>query len=558
MAPTSPDTIYRRRWVILTSLVVSLLVVVLDNTILNVALPSISRELDASQAQLTGAILSYAVVFGSLQFAAGVLGDRYGRRRILMIGLVVFGVFSLLASRASDPNQLIVFRGLMAIGAAMVPPQTLSIITNVFPPAERAKAIGVWAGFTGAALAIGPVLGGFLLENYWWGSIFFVNVPVVIVGLALAFFVVPESKNPLPGQLDPGGIVLSALGLGALVFGLVYGGQYSDWGSFWSLGMIVIGIVLLVCFVLYELRIDHPSFDVRFFKNPRFSAAAGASALAFFAMFGIMFFITFYLQFVRGFSPLNAGLFVLPLALAQIVFAPRAPKVVARIGPKYTVAMGLLLLAFSLYGYLLVDVDTPYAVVVALLIMTGTGMAHIVAPSTESVMSTLPREVAGAGSAVNNVTRQVSGALGVAVFGTVLQVVYSNQIVSALSALPAALGDTAKASIGDTFVALGQLAARDPEAAARASERLACGAGQACLSGEAFVAGVHATALLAGTVALLGVLVALKWIPRHSLADGGGRPTTPGATGLGSVEGTSTDPVTEQVAASSGADDDRP
>ena len=533
MPAMSPETIYRRRWLILSSLVISLMVVILDNTILNVALPSISRELDASQAQLTGAILSYAVVFGSLQFGAGVLGDRYGRRRILMIGMVIFGVFSLLASFAKDPNQLIVFRGLMAIGAAMVPPQTLSIITNVFPPAERGKAIGVWAGFTGAALGVGPILGGFLLEHFWWGSIFFVNVPIVILGIVLAVVVIPESKNPKPGRLDPGGIVLSALGLGTLVFGLIYGGQYSDWSSFWSVGMITVGVLLLIGFVLYELRIDSPSFDVRFFKNPRFSAASGAAALAFFALFGITFFITFYLQFVRDFSPLRAGVFVLPLALAQIVFAPRAPRLVARIGPKFTVAMGLALLSASLYGYLFVNVDTPLAYVIVLLVITGTGMAHVVAPATESVMSTLPREVAGAGSAVNNTTRQVAGALGVAVFGTILQVVYASRIIDSLSVLPEDSRAAAKASIGDTFVVVDQLAATDPAAAEPAAQALNCGPGQACLSGEAFVSGVHVMAAIAGTVALIGVLVVLKWLPRRSLAGGGGRPGMPGARPVG-------------------------
>jgi EmrB/QacA subfamily drug resistance transporter len=537
MSPMSPETIYKRRWLILVSLVISLMVVILDNTILNVALPSISRELDASQAELTASILSYAVVFGSLQFGAGVLGDRYGRRRILVIGLVIFGVFSLLAAFAKDPNQLIVFRALMAIGASMVPPQTLSIITNVFPPAERGRAIGIWAGFTGAALGVGPIFGGFLLEHFWWGSIFFVNVPIVIVAVLLAVLMVPESKNPKPGRLDPGGIILSALGLGALVFGLVYGGQYNEWDVFLSTGLVITGVSLLAVFVWFEYSIDHPSFDVRFFKNPRFSASSGATALAFFALFGITFFLTFYYQFVRGFSPLAAGVCVLPIALAQVVFAPRAPKVVARIGPKFTVAMGLALLSVSLYGYLFVDRETPLAFIVVLLVLTGTGMAHIVAPATEAVMSTLPREVAGAGSAVNNTTRQVSGALGIAVFGSLLQVVYASRIADSLGSLPANLRDQAQASIGDTFVVVDQLTRSDPEAGAAAAAELNCGLGQACLSGDAFVSGMHLTSFVGGTIALLGVFVALKWIPRYSLKDGGGNAKMPSRGGPSASDG---------------------
>jgi MFS transporter, DHA2 family, multidrug resistance protein len=527
MPTMSPETIYKRRWLILGSLVLSLMVVILDNTILNVALPSISQELDATQGQLTAAILSYAVVFGALQFSAGVMGDRYGRRRILMIGLVIFGIFSVLAAFAKDPTQLIVFRALMAIGASMVPPQTLSIITNVFPPAERGKAIGVWAGFTGAALGAGPIVGGLLVEHFWWGSIFLVNAPIVAVALLLAVVMVPESKNPKPGRMDPMGNVLAALGLGTLVFGLIYGGQYNEWTSVWSVGMILLGFGLLALFVRHEATSDHPAFDVRFFQNPRFSAAVGATALGFFALFGIMFFLTFYLQFVRGQSPLQAGLSVLPLALAQVVFAPRAPKVVQRIGPKYTVAMGLVLLSISLYGYLWLEADSSIYYVFLLLVVTGAGMSHVVAPATESVMSTLPRAVAGAGSAVANTTRQVAGALGVAVFGTLIQVAYATEIAGSLDVLPPELRDDASPSIGDTQIVVQQLAETDPAAAATAAQQLGCAAGQACESGAAFMTGVHMAAFLGGTVALLGAAVVLRWLPRRSLAGGGGMPTGP-------------------------------
>jgi EmrB/QacA subfamily drug resistance transporter len=472
--------------------------------------------LGASQAELTGAILSYAVVFGSLQFSAGVLGDRYGRKRVLLLGMTLFGLSSLLASFASDPNQLILYRAIMAIGASMVPAQTLSILTNVFPPEERPKAIAIWTAFTGASLAVGPILGGILLENFWWGSIFFINVPIVFVTAIAVGILVPETKNPSPGRLDPGGIALSIVGLGSLLFGLIYGGDQRDWSSFLSTGLIILGIAILALFVWYEAHIDHPAFDVRFFKNPRFSAASAATAFAFFALFGVTFFLTFYYQFVKGLTPIQAGLAVLPVGIAQVIFSPRVPKVVGRIGPKYTVSMGLSILAVSLGGYVFVQADDPIYLALILTFITGVGMAHIVAPSTESVMSTLPPQNAGAGSAANNTVRQVSGALGIAVFGSILQIVYGRQIVEALDVLPEGVRDQASRSIGDTSIVLGQLAQQDPAAAATARQALACGEGQLCAVGNAFMTGVHVTALIAATVALIGVAIVMRFLPMKS------------------------------------------
>jgi DHA2 family multidrug resistance protein-like MFS transporter len=528
--PVIPTLSSRRRWLIMVTLVSSLIVVILDNTILNVALPSISRQLHASQAQLTGAILSYAVVFGSLQFSAGVLGDRWGRKRILMIGLVLFGLSSLAASRAGDPNQLIVLRAIMAIGAAMVTPQTLSILTNVFPPEERAKAIAIWAAFTGASLAIGPVVGGILLDHFWWGSIFFINVPIVIGAFIASWVLVPESKNPNPAALDPIGILMSIVGLGSLIFGLIYGGQERDWSSFYSTGLIIFGIAVLLGFVWYEAHTTHPAFDVRFFKNPRFSAASIATAMAFFALFGVTFFLTFYFQFVKGLTPLQAGLSVLPVGIAQIIFSPRVPRVVKRFGPKFTIAGGLTVLAISLGGYAFITLSDPVWHVYILGFLTGTGMAHVIAPSTESVMSSLPPENAGAGSAVNNTTRQVSGAFGIAIFGTILQLIYAREIQSSLNVLPAPVQDQASRSIGDTYVVVGQLAQTNPKAFSSAIATFGCDPGQACASGQAFLAGVHVTSVIAAVFAMLGAAVVLKYLPRRGMAVAYTRASVPGAS----------------------------
>ncbi|HYN74765.1 MAG TPA: MFS transporter, partial [Candidatus Limnocylindria bacterium] len=300
-APTQPSQgeLNPKRWVILGVLVVSLLVVVLDNTVLNVALPTIGRDLGATQEQLVWSINSYTCVFAAMLFTWGVLGDRDGRKRILMIGLTLFGLASLLTAYAQTPEQLIVFRGIMGFGGASVLPVTLAIITVVFPPHERGKAIGMWAAAVGAAVAIGPVLGGFLIEHFWWGSVFLINVPIVVVGVILIAMLVPESKNPKPGRLDPLGVVLSVTGLLLLTYGILHGGDTREWGSVRVLGPTLVGLLLIVSFVLIEWRSDHPSLDLTLFKIRSFTVSLTAVTLAFAAMTGTLIFLTFYLQVVR-------------------------------------------------------------------------------------------------------------------------------------------------------------------------------------------------------------------------------------------------------------------
>jgi MFS transporter, DHA2 family, multidrug resistance protein len=502
-------TVHERRWWILGTLVLSLMVVVLDNTILNVALKTIQQDLQTTQSQLAWAVNAYTLVFAGLLFTYGVLGDRFGRRLALVVGLTVFALASALCAFAGSSAELIACRALMGVGAAAVMPSTLSIITNVFEPEERAKAIGVWAGFVGAAIAIGPITGGLLLEHFWWGSIFLVNVPVVAVALVGILWLVPESKDPHPGRVDPFGVLLSITGLVLLVYGIIKGGETAEWTSGAVLGPLLAGAAVLAAFVLLQRRSREPVLDVTLFRNPAFSAACGAVTLVMFALFGAVFFLTFYLQYARAYTPLEAGVRLLPVAVAMAFFAPRSAGLVRRFGAKAVCAGGLLLVSLAFGGYRLVDETTSIWAVSVLLFLQGVGMAHVMAPATESIMSTVPREKAGAGSAVNTTLRQVGGALGVAVLGSVLSASYRSGITPALSELPERAQSLAGESIGGTLLLAEQL----PVAQAYPLERAAV---------DAFVQAMHTTALCSAAVALVGALVVLRWLP--------GRPRRPAAT----------------------------
>ncbi|MET8282885.1 MFS transporter [Micromonospora sp. NPDC005174] len=507
------NTGHPRRWAILGVLVISLLVVVLDNTILNVALRTLAdpvHGLGASQGELEWAINSYTLVFAGLLFTFGVLGDRAGRKRFLMIGLALFGLASLLSAYADSPAQLIAARALMGVGGAAIMPVTLSIISNVFDPRERGRAIGVWAGAVGLAVAIGPILGGTLLEHFWWGSVFLINVPVVVAGVILVALLVPESRDPRPGRVDLLGVLLSVVGLIALSYGIIDGGEHGfdrpvAWGS------IVVGLAVLAWFVRHELRSDHPSLDVRLFKVPRFAAPVAIVGLVFFAAMGVMFFSSFYLQLVRDYSPLQTGLLFLPFAGAQLVFAPRSAAMVRRYGGRAVAAVGLGLTVVALAAFAFIGASTPIWVVLVVFFIQGVGMANIMPPATESIMSALPREKAGVGSAVSNTVRQVAGALGVAVLGSVLSAVYRSDVGDALTGLPAQAQDAANESISGAYAAAGRLGPAAPTLISAAN--------------DAFVTAMHWAAALSAIVAALGMLVVLRWMPgRDALAPASAAP----------------------------------
>ncbi|WP_184540241.1 MFS transporter [Micromonospora polyrhachis] len=498
------NTGHPRRWSILGVLVFSLLVVVLDNTILNVALRVLAdpvHGLGATQGELEWSINSYTLVFAGLLFTFGILGDRYGRKRFLLIGLAVFGLASLLSAYSQEPGHLIAARALMGLGGAAIMPVTLSIISNVFDPRERARAIGIWSGAVGLAVAIGPILGGLLLEHFWWGSVFLINVPVVLAGLVAVALLVPESRNPQPGRIDVVGVLLSVVGLVALSYGIINGGEHGfDRPGVWA--AIVGGLVVLTAFVAYERRIEYPSLDVRLFRLPRFAAPIAVVGLVFFASMGMMFFGAFYLQLVRGYTPLETGLLFLPFASAQLVFAPTSATLVRRYGARVVSTIGLVLVTLTLGAFTVIEADTSVWIVGTVFFFQGAGMASIMPPAMESIMSSLPRERAGVGSAVSNTVRQVGGALGVAILGSVLAAIYRTEIEPATSALPDAARAAANESIAGAYGVAGQLG---PD-----------GGNVITAANDAFISAMHVASGVAAIIAALGILVVLRWMPgRH-------------------------------------------
>ncbi|MEU9169203.1 MFS transporter [Streptomyces sp. NPDC048420] len=504
-----PEAVHRRRWAILGVLMLSLLIVVLDNSILNVAIKTISTPaptgLGATQSELEWAINAYTLAFAGLLFTAGLIGDRVGRKKVLLGGLVVFGIGSALAAESGSPGQLIAYRALMALGAAFVMPATLAVLMNVFEREEQPKAIGIWAGGVGLAIAIGPITGGVLLDHFWWGSVFLINVPIVLLALVLMVWLVPDSRDPRPGRLDPVGVVLSVVGLVLLVYGIIRGGELADFTDPSVLSTIGAGVVVLAGFVVFEKRSEHPSLDVTYFKNKVFSAAMAAIALVFFALMGVTFFSVFYMQSVRGYSPLESGLLMLPLAAAQMTFAPRARLLVDRFGNRVTTGAGLLLLAAMLAAFATFEADTPIWVLEVVFFLMGTGMAHVMTPTSVVIMQALPREKAGSASALSNTFRQVGGALGIAVLGSVLSTAYRNGIEDKLDLLPAGLRDTAGESIEATLGVAAKLGSRGDSLVGPAN--------------DAFLHAMHVTALCGAGVALIGALVAVLFLP--------GRPTEP-------------------------------
>ena len=410
---TRAEDIHNRRWAILGVLCLSLFVIVMDNTIVNVALPSLVRELGATTSQLQWIVDSYTLVFAGLLLSFGALGDRFGRKGALTDrAWRSSAASSFAAALSTSAGQLIGARAVMGVGAALIMPATLSILTNVFTVAkERAVAIALWSAIAGAAVALGPVTGGFLLDHFSWGSVFMVNVPIVIVAVIAGWLIVPTSRDPSAPRVDVVGALLSIVGLVGLVYTIIEAPRHG-WTSAATVFGFAASLAVLAIFVAYELKRDEPMLDVRFFSNPRFTAASISVTLVSFALFGFIFMATQYLQFVMGYSPLSAGVHTIPFALAVMVMAPRSAKLVERFGTKRVVATGMLLFAVGLLVASTSTVTSGYGIVFVAIVLMGSGMGLTIAPATESIMGSLPKEKAGVGSAVNDTTRELGGALG--------------------------------------------------------------------------------------------------------------------------------------------------
>ncbi len=494
-----------RRWQILAVLCVSLFVIVMDNTIVNVALPTLARELDAGTSSLQWIVDAYTLVFAGLLLAAGGLGDRFGRKGALLAGLALFGAFSAVGAFVSSSGQLISARAFMGVGAALIFPTTLAIVVNVFTePRERAAAIGIWTAIAGVGVALGPISGGWLLEHFWWGSVFLVNVPVTLAGIAGTLVLVPRSRDPRAPRLDLPGLGLSIAGVTLLVWSLIEAPSHG-WISGTTIGGIAGAVALLSVFAWWELRTPAPLLDVHLFRNMRFTAASLAITLGFFALFGFIFLVTQYLQLVKGYSALQAGVRTLPFALAMVVAAVTSPKVVQRVGTKLVVATGLTLMAGGFAIASTNDASTPYSVIASAMILMGFGLGSAAAPATESILASLPRQKAGVGSAVNDTTREIGGTLGVAVLGSIMASVYGGRILDALSRTPLPAG--LRTAVGDSLAEALQIAGNVGGAAGR---------GIALAAQDAFVHAFQIGSVVTGAVALAGAVLALLFLPSRS------------------------------------------
>ena len=540
MAVRSSGETGSRRWAVLCVLCVAVLVVNIDNTILNVALPTLVRKLHATSSDLQWIVDAYAMVFAGLLLVSGSVADHLGRKRLFLSGFVVFAIASLGAAFSDSVGSLIVWRAAMGAGAALTIPAGLSILNDVFrDPQERARAIGLWGGTTGVGLAIGPLAGGLLLARFWWGSVFFVNVPVAIVGALAAWRLVPESSNPAADRPDPGGSMLSILGLGLLLWAIIEA-PIRGWTSPRVVAVGGAGIAALLLLVGWEARSDHPMLKLAFFRSKRFSAAIVAVALGLFAVFGAVFVLTQFLQTDLGFSPLQAGVRILPTAGVLAATAPLSTLIVRAVGSKLTATAGLSAIACGLWQISAASTTSAsYAAIVPGMLLLGLGAGLLMPTVADSILGSVPRAEAGVGSATYGVAIQLGGALGVAVIGSMLSTRYQHRLTSALAShhVPAGAFHTITGSLGG---ALGVASA----VGGNAGSLLAHAARSAFMNGSHV--SIAAGAVVAGVAALLAFAALPSRAPPDSnptqdrdapapvTSDDAFDPRTPGATTSGS------------------------
>lgn len=487
----------------LATLCLASLLINLDTTIVNVTLPSLVRQLDASTTELQWVVDAYNLVFAACVLAAGSLGDRLGRRNALLAGLGVFGLGSLAGSFGDTTGQLIAARAVMGLGAAIIFPATLSAISNLFPGRrERAKAIGLWGATTGAGIALGPIVGGRLLEWFWWGSVFVAMVPVAATVLVLTVLFVPDSRDRSTPPPDWIGLVLSTAGMAALVFAII---QASEWG--WRSGRVAAGIcagvALLAVFLFAERRSAHPMIDIALFRNPRFTAASAAVTVAFFALSGFIFLITQYFQLVKGYAPLETGVRLLPVALSVAAGSVLGARLTVRAGNKAVVTAGLLLLTTAFLWISTASAGTAYPQLAIQMVVLGAGMGLTSAPATEAIMGAVSPDKAGVGSAVNDATRLLGGTLGVAVIGSIAASLYLDRLhATAPAGLPTPAARAADDSLGGAL----QVASRLPAGQAGHLRSAAV---------DAFLHGFHYGCLTAAALVTAGAVLAVLFLPVH-------------------------------------------
>jgi len=498
-----PADVYRRRWVILGVLCTSLLIIVIGNTSLNVALPKMSEALGLTNSQQQWVVDAYSLVFAGLLFTAGTLSDRFGRKGFMQAGVVLFGAASAYATFvASTAVEVIGARAVMGIGGALVMPATLSILVNTFPARERARAIGIWAGVAGGGGALGLVLGGWLVEHFWWGSAFAINVPVTITALILGALIVPTSRDRHPSKLDPIGALLSMIGLGVFVYGLIEAPKWG-WASVTSLGIIGAGIAVLGIFALWELHTKSPMLDVRLFKDRRFGVSSVGMSLVFLTMFGFFFVVSQLFQLVLGYGPFESGLRMLPIMPVMIIFSTRAAGLVERFGARTVVTTGMLLTAAGVLILSFLTASSGYGHVLLGMFVMASGMGLTMTPMTELIMSSVPRDKAGVGSAMNDTTREVGTTLGVAILGSILSSGYTSNLGGAVSGLPESARHAAEGSLAGALGVAHQIGGTQGAALVDAAK-------------TAWADGLHLSLMIGAGIVLFAAAIAARYLPRKA------------------------------------------
>jgi EmrB/QacA subfamily drug resistance transporter len=500
----------QRRPLILVSLLLAAFVINLDITIVNVALPTLVRELHASNSQLQWVVDAYNLVFAALLLAAGSLSDRLGRKGFLLAGLVVFGAASIAGGLTDTAGQLIVARCFMGLGAAMIFPTTLSLISNVYTErAERAKAIGLWGATAGIAIALGPIVGGWLLEQFSWASIFFAMAPVAAVGAALVAWSVPTSRDPDAHKTDGPGLVLSSAAIALLTYTLIEAPNYG-WSGGRTLAGFAVAAVLFAAFIVRERTAKEPMLDVSLFRNLRFTAASGSVTVAFFGIAGFSFLITQYFQFLKGYGPLSTGVRLLPVAFAVGIMSVLGTQFAVRFGTKQVVTAGLFCLAVFFAWVSTADTGTSYLEIVGQMLLGGSGVGLVSAPATEAIMGVVPKAKAGIGSAVNDATRLLGSTLGVAVIGSVYASLYNNRLSDRLPAqLAPRLAHSAHDSVGGALGLANRTSVNGHPALANAVHAAAS---------NAFFHGFSTACLVAAGVSAVAAIGSLLLLPAHPAA----------------------------------------